>query len=92
MSRLLQVLHEDGLTCPVLVERVRGAPGRSINWLGSVLARVRSQYPEVGSDVSIMPCVMSCVQVNLRDLCRLINEWCMDQIKHGVRARPDIER
>ena len=52
MSRLLQVLHEDGLTCPVLVERVRGAPGRSINWLGSVLARVRSQYPEVGSVMS----------------------------------------
>ena len=59
MSRLLQVLHEDGLTCPVLVERVRGAPGRSINWLGSVLARVRSQYPEVGSDV-FMSCHVSC--------------------------------
>ena len=79
------------MTCQVLVERVRGAPGRSINWLGSVLARVRAQYPEVGSDV-FMSGVMSCVQVNLRDLCRLINEWCMDQIKHGVRARPDIER
>ena len=56
---MLQVLHEDGLTCPVLVERVRGAPGRSINWLGSVLARVRSQYPEVGSDV-LSPCHVSC--------------------------------
>ena len=73
---ILQALDDQGIRCQHLVDNIRSRPGSSRNWLMDRLHGIKSQISRAHID----------------NIVRKISDWGVEQIRHGVRARPNVDR
>ena len=73
----LQTLDDQGIRCQQIVDNIRGRAGSYIrNWLLDRLQGIKTQISRAHID----------------NIVRRISDWGVEQIRHGVRARPNVDR
>ena len=80
MFDILQTLDDQGIRCQQILDNIRGTRGRATghtrNWLLDRLQGIQTQIS----------------RAHLDNIIRKINDWGAEQIRHGVRARPNVDR